>query len=122
MARRAPRTWAEIGYLNAGIRTTFRGLTFAVRWAACTAALGREPASVDEFCEVLHEARRSAFRDQSAFRSAFPGEMTPTRMITDSGVLEAFQNLVKRLNDLDKVRGDMVTQAFTLGAASPRLA
>ena len=30
------------------MRTTFRGLTFAIRWAACCAVLKREPESVDE--------------------------------------------------------------------------
>jgi len=115
--KQRPATWSEVGYRNAGMRATFRGLTFAIRWAAVTATLKREPASIDEFCEVLDEARRTAFRDQQAFRAAFPSEATPLRMITDTGVLARFEELVRTLDNLDQVTGQLAPLAFTLGAA-----
>jgi len=103
------------------MRTTFRALTFAIRWAACCAELKREPESVDEFCEVMQEARRTAFRDQQAFRQAFPTETTPLRMIEVTGLKARFEELYRRLQDLGRVEAQMAPMAFTLGAATADL-
>jgi hypothetical protein len=119
--KRSP-TWAEVGYMNTrSMRTTFRALTFAIRWAACCAELGQEPESVDEFCEVMREARRTAFRDQQAFRQAFPTETTPLRMIEVTGLKVRFEELYGRLQDLSRVEAQMAPMAFTLGAATADL-
>jgi hypothetical protein len=78
-------TWAELGWRNAGIRTTERALRFAVRWGMCAAELGREPRSIEEYAELTNESRASAFRDQQAYREAFPAEDSPARMNELSG-------------------------------------
>ncbi|MBW4078588.1 MAG: hypothetical protein HIU84_08815 [Acidobacteria bacterium] len=67
--------------MNAVIRSSTRGLKFAMDWGLDTAELSREPDSVDEYAEVIGESRATAFRDQQAFRQAFPTEESPMRLI-----------------------------------------
>lgn len=113
------QTLAEIGYLNTrSMRTTFRALTFAIRWAAACAELGREPDSVDEFCAVLGEARRTAFRDQQAFREAYPTEATPLRIIEATGLRKSFEDLYRSIQGRDKALAKLAPMAFTLGASA----
>ena len=89
MAKKRPLTWAEVGIRNAGMRATTRGLKFALGWGLATAELGREPESFEEYAETMEESRATAFRDQQAFRKAFPTEETPTRMNETSGAKHA---------------------------------
>ena len=115
--RRRP-TWAEVGFANAGIRNAARGLKFALGWGICTADLGREPQSVEEYAEVLGESRASAFRDQQAFRKAFPTEENPTRMNTASGQQERLNELVKRVKDSKRAAIQAQPLMFSLGASA----
>lgn len=91
------------------MRTTERAFRFAVRWGMCAAELGREPRSIDEYAELTKESRASAFRDQQAFREAFPAETSPTRMNELSGAQS-------RLDELWGVHHDRVRIAL---AAQP---
>lgn len=117
VARKRPLTWAEVGFLNAGIRGASRGLKFALGWAIVTADLGREPESVEEYAEVLDESRATAFRDQQAFRKAFPTEETPTRMVQTSGMQDRMNEVVRRVKDSRKAAIEAQPLIFSLGAS-----
>jgi hypothetical protein len=65
------RTWIELGVRNAGMRTAIRAANWAYCWAVVRESLGREP-TVEEVAEWWNASRRSAFRDQAAFREAYP--------------------------------------------------
>lgn len=54
------------------MRKTNRAFKFSLGWGLATSRLRREPESVEEYAEVMVESRASAFRDQQAFREAFP--------------------------------------------------
>jgi hypothetical protein len=114
--RRAP-TFADIGYRNAGIRATARGLKFALGWGLATAELGREPESVEEYAEAMEESRATAFRDQQAFRKAFPKETTPLRMNQVSGAQERYDELYKRLQSRAALVREAQPLLYLLGAA-----
>jgi len=95
VSRERQLTWAELGYRNSNLRDTARALKFALGWGLATAELGREPASIEEYGELAQESRASAFRDQQAFRRAFPDEVSPLRMNQLSGAQARYDELFK---------------------------
>jgi hypothetical protein len=111
-------TWAEVGFRNAGFRTTSHALKFAMGWGLATAELGREPASVEEYAEVMSESRATAFRDQQAFRKAFPGEVNPARMNETSGAQAKYDELWRTLRNRKKAAFEAQPIMFTVGGAA----
>jgi hypothetical protein len=114
-------TWADVGFRNAGIRAASRGLKFALGWGLATAELGREPESVEEYAETMQESRATAFRDQQAFRRAFPDEESPARMNQLSGNQARYDDLYRRLTDRKRVTVEAQPLLFSLGG-SPAVA
>jgi hypothetical protein len=110
-------TWAELGYKNAGIRTTGRALGFVVEWGLATAVLGREPVSVEEFAEVAEESRATAFRNQQAFRKAFPKEETPTRINRVTGAQRRFDELVRTVRSHAKAASAAQPLVYLVGGS-----
>lgn len=110
-------TWAELGWRNAGMRTTNRAFKFAIRWGTLGAELGREPRSIDEFAELVGESRASAFRDQQAFREAFPDEVSPARMNGLSGAQTRLNELWAMHRQRDRVALAAQPLAYLLGGA-----
>lgn len=117
MARKRQTTWAELGYHNAGIRAASRGLKFAMAWGLATAELGREPDSIEEYAATLEESRATAFRDQQAFRKAFPNELSPARMNEVSGAQERYEELYRRLKDVKRAAAEAQPMVYSLGAS-----
>lgn len=99
------------------MRATTRGLQFALGWGLATAWLGREPESVEEYAETVYLSRASAFRDQQAFRKAFPMETSPARMNETSGVQARYNELARRIRDRKKLVREAQPILFSLGAA-----
>jgi hypothetical protein len=87
-------------------------------WGLATVELGREPETVEEYAETMQESRATAFRDQQAFRKAFPSEESPGRMNEVSGSQERYAELYRRLKDSSKVAVEAQSLIFTLGASS----
>jgi hypothetical protein len=121
MPRKKPMTWAELGFRNAGFRAASRGLKFAMGWGLATAHLGHEPLSIEEYASTLGESRATAFRDQQAFRRAFPNEESPARMNQVAGAQERYDELFRRLSDLKKATLEAQPLVYMLGA-SPAIA
>ncbi len=115
--RRVGPTWAEVGIRNAGFRKTVNALQFALSWGLATAELGREPATVDEFAQVMKVSRRTAFRDQEHFREAFPSETTPSRMNILTGAQKRYDEAYKRLKELGAAERASEHVAFHVGAS-----
>jgi hypothetical protein len=115
--RPQPATWSEVGYRNAGLAETLRALKFALTWGLATARLGREPETVDKYATVTGVSRAKAFRDQQAFRRAFPTETTPGRMNRVSGAQEQYAEMMLDDLDVDFVLQETQPYIFTLGAA-----
>ena len=111
------RTWAEVGIRNAGMRATMRALRFAMAWGLATAELGREPETIEEFASVMELSRRTAFRDQEAFRAAFPTETTPDRLNRTTGAQAKYEASRKKLQDLGAVERDVEPVTFEIGSA-----
>ena len=85
-------------------------------WGLAAAELGREPQSVEEYADVMEESRRTAFRDQAAFRKAFPTESTPMRMNQVSGVQSRYDAAYRRLKEIGAARQELEALTFELGS------
>lgn len=93
------RTWIELGVKNAGTRTVLRAINWAYCWAVVRESLGREP-TVEEVAEWWSASRRSAFRDQAAFREAFPMLDSPAAIYDEP---EARARIAKHAARADRV-------------------
>jgi hypothetical protein len=99
------------------MRTTERALRFAIRWGMCSAELGRPPKSIEEYAELTNESRASAFRDQQAYREAFPEESTPTRMNELSGAQTRLDELWTVHRDRARVALAAQPLAYVIGGS-----
>src|ERR1035437_1142962 len=81
---REPRrvTWMEVAVRNAGLRKGQTALVWALSWAVTRKSLGRDP-SAEEVAAWWKESVRTAYREQSAFRDAFPTLDTPAKIFED---------------------------------------
>lgn len=100
------------------MRTTDRALRFAVRWGMCASELGREPRSIEEYAELTSESRASAFRDQQAYREAFPAEKSPARMNELSGAQARLDELWDVHRDRARVALAAQPLAYVVGGAA----
>lgn len=74
--RKRQPTWLEVGIATAGMRTAVKAISWAYEWAVARETLGHEP-TVEDVAEMWGLSRRTAFREQEAFRTAFPQLETP---------------------------------------------
>ena len=88
---------------NAGIGLGSRGVMWAFSWAIVREVLQREP-TVDEVAEWWGQPRRTAFRDQSAFRKAFPTLKTPAAIFASEQVQVYLKELLRRYKDVEALR------------------
>ena len=100
MAKRRPRTWIEIAVVNGGFRNAVKALNWAHSWIHVQVALGHDP-SVDEVAEWWNQPRRSAFREQAAFRECFPDLETPAPIYATPARTAEIRRSVKALSVLD---------------------
>lgn len=103
MATQRKTTWLEVAVRNGGFRQAIKALQWAYCWIHVQVALGRDP-SVDEVAEWWNESRRTAFREQAAFRACFPTLESPAQIYADPKVLEAVRTTVEALNKLDAAK------------------
>jgi len=77
-----------------------------------------EPTNIEEYAEVMQESRATAFRDQQAFRQAFPDEENPTRMNKRSGAQDRYDELFARIQDYKKFSREAQPLVFLVGGSA----
>jgi len=117
LKKRAPRTVAEVAFANAGIRQGTLALHFMLYWGLAEAEWKHAP-SLDEYCESHEVDRATFYRHQAAFRKAFPGEDTPSRLNLATGNQERYAELVKSVKSLAGAAVQIQAMLFSVGAAS----
>lgn len=88
MAKGKRATWLEVAVRNGGMRAAVSAMSWAYSWAVTREAIGHEP-SVEEVADWWNMSRRSAFREQAAFRKAFPTLENPARIYSTPEAREA---------------------------------
>jgi hypothetical protein len=71
-----------------------KALMWAYSWAAVRESTGREP-TVDEVADWWNESRRTAFREQAAFRDCFPTLDTPAPLFASPEAQASLTESVK---------------------------
>ena len=110
MAKRKPTTWLELAVSTGGFRHGIKAMRWALMWGVAREALGQEP-SVEEVGDYWHSSRRTAFRDQAAFRKAFPSFETPAPMFESEAAQAQVGRLAQQFQEL----------AESLRSGTPRL-
>lgn len=100
MAGRKPKTWLELAVTNAGFRQGIRAMTFVHLWGVAREALGHEP-SAEELANWWNSPERTIYREQAAFRQAFPTLETPAPIADNPENRRRFKELAKRSAELD---------------------
>lgn len=119
-ARKRPPMWIEVAVSNAGMRKGTTAMTWAYQWAVVREKLGREP-TVDEVAEWWAMNRRKAFRDQAAFREAFPMLETPAQIYASDEVrasLKAHADLGDKVDKLGEKRRQLAQELGALRIGS----
>jgi hypothetical protein len=81
------------------------------------ASESHEPANIEEYAEIMQESRATAFRDQQAFRQAFPDEENPTRMNKVSGAQDRYDDLYRTIRDYKKFIRNAQPLVYLVGGA-----
>jgi hypothetical protein len=102
---------------NSNFRTTIRALQFVMAWGLATVELGQEPQSIEEFAETMKMSRRTAFRNQEAFRQAYPTEGTPARMNKVTGAQDRYDATYQELKNIGKALKKAEPLTFFVGSA-----
>jgi len=92
-------TWLEVAIGNAGFRRAITGMTWAYIWGVTREALGHDP-SVDEVADWWNSSRRTAFRDQAAFKASFPMLDSPAVIVDQPETLEACRKMARSMRQL----------------------
>jgi hypothetical protein len=101
--RRRKQTWLEVAIKNAGFRTGIKAVSWMLSWVVVREVLGYDP-SVDEVAEWWKQSRRTAFREQDAFRKAFPEFLTPAPMYESAEAQAKLAELMRRVKNLETMR------------------
>jgi hypothetical protein len=119
-----PRTWIEVAVANGGFRKTYKALQWAHSWIFVEVALGREP-SVEEVAEWWNESRRTAFREQAAFRECFPTLDNPAPLYAGQGQRERVARAVEQLAKVEaavrKARRSDDSEILDAGLLNPNI-
>ena len=100
---RPPKTWMEVAVLNAGMRQAFRAMTWTLDWQTVRAATGADP-TAEQVAEWWDASKRTAYRNQAAFREAFPSLDTPAPIFSDPNAQAAIQAVADALNELSAIK------------------
>lgn len=80
-------TVAGVALQRVGFVKGRQALMFIACWWIASADLGRAPETIDEYVAWWRDkSRAQAFRDQAAFRAAFPEHATPTSLAEALGI------------------------------------
>ena len=103
MAFKRKATWLDVAVSNGGFRNAVKALNWAHSWVHVQVALDRDP-SVDEVAEWWNTPRRSAFREQSAFRMCFPMLESPAAIYSTDEAMQKVRRTVEVLAKYDAWR------------------
>ena len=118
MAQRSKApTWSQVAVKNAGFRDALRAFEFATGWGLAVAFLGREPESIDEYAEVAEVSRATAFRQQQAFRKAFPMLDGPSDLTAATGQQSSLDEFVRSCRTMAEAKEKSAAEVFAMGAA-----
>ena len=98
--RQRQMTWIELALRNSGFRNAQTAMIWAILWAVTRESLKSDP-SVEEVAAWWKENERTAYREQAAFRRAFPTLESPAPMFEIPEVRAKIAKLAKKGDELE---------------------
>ena len=80
------KTWFAVTLQRVGFRETRKVMEFAVAWSIVTRDLGRPPKNIEEYSGWWGQSAASGYREQTAWRAAWPEYPTPSAWFEAVGV------------------------------------
>ena len=110
-----PMSWMELAFRNAGFRKGQIALVWAIMWAVARESQGSDP-SAEEVAAWWKEPVRTAYREQSAFRAAFPTLETPGKIFEVPEVRATIAGLAKAGDEMQapKKQRRRIPESLTL--------
>jgi hypothetical protein len=93
-------TWMEVAVTNAGIRKGISALGWAYAWGVARQSIGHDP-SVEEVADWWRQTHRTAYRNQAAFRKAFPTLENPSRIFQQPEIQERLAEAARLGDKMD---------------------
>jgi hypothetical protein len=116
-------TWIEVAVRNVGIRKAYSAMSWAYNWAATRESLKHEP-SVEEVAKWSRQSVRTSYREQAAFREAFPTLDTPAQIFEDPVVRSRVASVTKASDAVERaitdVKKDLKIMEFAMMPANIR--
>lgn len=93
-------TCLEIAVENSDIAKAVKALTWAYCWAIARQIIGHDP-SVEEVADWWGDSHRTTYRNQAAFRAAFPGLQSPAPIFETPESIHVLDRAVRGLTRAD---------------------
>lgn len=120
-----PPTWFEVAIHYAGMRDAIKAMNYAYCWAVVQEATGETP-SAEDVAKWWSQSERTTYREQAAFRKAFPMLETPAKIYASEEARESIRRMIGIADDLTdwlrdrKARREQDgVKAFLLSATVP---
>jgi hypothetical protein len=81
------------------MRKALTAMAWAFAWGVTREAIGHDP-SADDVADWWFQSRRTAFRNQSAFKAAFPMLESPAPIVDQPETLESCRKMARAMRQL----------------------
>lgn len=105
MKKRPARTWLEVAVARTGLRNGVRALSWAYTWAVVRESAGHDP-TVEEVAEWWAASLRTTYREQAAFRQAFPELADPAKLYENEASRTALAKMADFGDKMDNWKAD----------------
>jgi hypothetical protein len=112
-----PPTWLEVAISNAGILKGTAAITWAWVWGITRESIGHEP-TVEEVADFWNQSERTTYRDQAAFRKAFPTLDSPAPYVDNPQIkplVEKAARSMKAFADKHSRKPNMQSATLKIG-------
>jgi methionine synthase II (cobalamin-independent) len=99
-------TWIEVAVRNVGIRKAYSAMSWAYNWATARESLKHDP-SVEEVAKWWRQSVRTSYREQAAFREAFPTLDSPAQIFEDPAVRSKMATVAKATDAVESAISDV---------------
>lgn len=101
--RKRQMTWIEVALRNSGFRNAQTAMLWAILWAVTRESIGTDP-TAEDVARWWKENERTAYREQAAFRKAFPTLENPAPIFTAPEIRAKMAKLAKQGDEMEAAK------------------
>lgn len=99
-------SWIEVAVRNVGILKAYTAMSWAYTWATARESLKHDP-SVEEVAKWWGQSVRTTYREQAAFREAFPTLESPAQIFEDPSVRSKIASVARASDAVERAISDV---------------